>query len=154
MGLCNKKMMKNTKLIIFFLKIYPFVKLDNKKNFFEQIKNFFSKADKKYNKLLDYFEKNWLNHRFVNFDCMNQGEYLFRTNNYIESFHKNLNDSLNSFHPKISYLVEKLKNFTINGYQIYIESIVNNKEEKYIKYSVIVDILLFISKFKKNIKLI
>ena len=84
---------------------------------------------------------------------MNQGEYLFRTNNYIESFHKNLNDSLNSFHPKISYLVEKLKNFTINGYQIYIESIVNNKEEKYIKYSVIDDILLFISKFKKKYKI-
>ena len=71
---------------------------------------------------------------------MNQGEYLFRTNNYIESFHKNLNDSLNSFHPKISYLVEKLKNFT-------------NKEEKYIKYSVIDDILLFISKFKKKYKI-
>ena len=54
----------------------------------------------------------------------------------------------------ILILVEKLKNFTINGYQIYIESIVNYKEEKYIKYSVIDDILLFISKFKKNIKLI
>ena len=84
---------------------------------------------------------------------MNQGEYLFTTNNYIDNFHKNFNDSLYSFHPKFSYLVEKLKNFTINGYQIYIESIVNNKEEKYIKYSVIDDILLFFSKFKNKYKI-
>ena len=56
---------------------------------------------------------------------------MYRTNNYIENFHKQLNDAINGFHPKISYLVEKLKAFTIKGYHIYIGSIVNNKEEKY-----------------------
>ena len=86
----------------------------------------------------------------LNFDILNQKEYLYRTNNYIENFHKQLNDAINGFHPKISYLVEKLKTFTIKGYHIYIESIVNNKEEKYEKYSVINGILNFIRKYNRQ----
>ena len=75
---------------------------------------------------------------------------MYRTNNYIEIFHKQLNNSINGFHPKLSFLAEKLKEFTIKGYHVYIESIVNNKEEKYEKYSVINDILNFIMKYNKK----
>ena len=46
--------------------------------------------------------------------------------------------------------MEKLKTFTIKGYHIYIESIVNNKEEKYQKYNVINDILNFIIKYNRK----
>ena len=46
--------------------------------------------------------------------------------------------------------MEKLKTFTIKGYHIYIESIVNNKDEKYEKYSVINDILNFTRKYNRQ----
>ena len=150
LSLCNKLMIKNTKLLIFLFKILSFVESDNKSSFYEQIKNYFGKLENKYDKFINYFDKNWYNSKFINFDTLNQKEYLYRTNNYIENFHKQLNDAINGFHPKISYLVEKLKTFTIKSYHIYIESIVNNKEEKYEKYSVINDILNFIIKYNRK----
>ena len=118
--------------------------------FYDQIKNFFSKLDNIYDKFITYFDKNWYNSKYIYLDAVNQIEYLYRTNNYIENFHKQLNEEIEGFHPKISYLVDKLKLFTIKGYQFYIESIVNKKEEKYEKYSVINDILNFITKFNKK----
>ena len=123
--------------------------MKNKSSFYE-VKKFFGRLDNTYNKFIDYFDKNWYCSKFINFDSLNQKEYMYRTNNYIENFHKQLNDSINGFHPKLSYLAEKLKEFTIKGYHVYIESIVNNKEEKYEKYSVINDILNFIMKYNKK----
>ena len=35
-----------------------------------------------------------------------------RTVNICELFHKNLNDKIDIRHPKISYIIEKLKEFT------------------------------------------
>ena len=46
--------------------------------------------------------------------------------------------------------MEKLKTFNIKGYHIYIESIVNNNEEKYEKYGVIIDILNFIRRHNRQ----
>ena len=46
--------------------------------------------------------------------------------------------------------MEKLKTFNIKGYHIYIESIVNNNEEKYEKYGVIIDILNFIRRYNRQ----
>ena len=46
--------------------------------------------------------------------------------------------------------MDKLKTFTIKGYHIYIESIINNKGRKNEKYSIIKDILKFIGKFNKK----
>ena len=150
LSLCNKSKIKNTKLLIFLFKTLPFIESDNKSIFYDQIKNFFSKLDNQYDKFITYFEKNWYNSKYIYLDAINQKEYLYRTNNYIENFHKQLNEEIEGFHPKISYLVDKLKLFTIKGYQFYIESIINKKEEKYEKYSIINDILNFIAKFNKK----
>ena len=35
LGLCKKNEIKNTKIFLFLLKLYPYIKLDEKKNFFK-----------------------------------------------------------------------------------------------------------------------
>ena len=86
--------------LIFLFKILPFVESDNKSSFYEQIKNYFGKLENKYDKFINYFEENRYNSKYINFDTLNQKEYLCRTNNYIENFHKQLNEAINGFHPK------------------------------------------------------
>ena len=122
LGLCSKNNLKKTKLFIFLLKIFPYIKLDEKKEYFTEIDEHF-KIDNKYNKFLIYYKNNWLNSSFVNMDVINRDEYLNRTNNYLESFHHALNNTIESFHPRISYLVEKLRTITINKYEEYKNSI-------------------------------
>ena len=52
--------------------------------------------------------------------------YERRTNNICESFHRTLNNQISHNHPKISYLVEKLKFYCYEGYKKYNNSLVNN----------------------------
>lgn len=86
--------MKETKLFEFLLKMLPYIKYDNKKNYYKDICNYFTKIDTGFKKFIIYYDKNWINTQFINFDCISQNEYYFRTNNYIENFHRLLNDTL------------------------------------------------------------
>lgn len=86
--------MKETKLFVFLLKMLPYIKYDNKKNYYKDICNYFTKIDIGFKKFIIYYDKNWINTQFINFDCISQNEYYFRTNNYIENFHRLLNDTL------------------------------------------------------------
>ena len=61
---------------------------------------------------------------------MTELEYSNRTNNYSESFHHVLNQTLKVYHPKLSYLIEKYKKILINTYNKIKESIVNINENK------------------------
>ena len=151
LGLCSKSNLKKTKLFIFLLKIYPYIKLDDKREFFTEIDEHY-KTDNKYNKYLKYYKNNWLNNRFVNMDMLNRDEYLNRTNNYLESFHHTLNNTIKSFHPRISYLVDKLRNITINKYEEYKSPIKRPKKPVHKRYSNVEDIYTFISKYNNKYK--
>ena len=52
LGLCSKNNLKKTKLFIFLLKIFPYIKLDEKKEYFTEIDEHF-KIDNKYNKIFN-----------------------------------------------------------------------------------------------------
>ena len=73
------------------------------------------KNDNNYYKLMQYYKKQWISNLYINYTEISQNEYLCQTNNFIEKFHRLLNESLEVYHPKISYLIYKFK--------IYLKSI-------------------------------
>ena len=85
-------------------------------------------------------------------DILNRDEYLNRTNNQLQSFHNILNLSLDSFHPRIRFLVHRLKYITIKKYEEYKESIKHPKKPEIKKYSLINDIYSFISNYNRKYK--
>jgi hypothetical protein len=89
---------------------------------------------------------------------LSEEEYLNRTNNYLESFHGHLNQILQCYHPKISYLINKYKIYLINLYEKIKSNLVNNNSsENNEKFSIIGDILKFVknynNKYKTNINI-
>ncbi len=44
---------------------------------------------------------------------------FWRTYNICESFHRTINNHINHFHPKIAYLSDKLKNYTVDAFKKY-----------------------------------
>ena len=105
-----------------------------------------------YKKLLAYYEKNWINNKYINYVDLAQEEYLMRTNNYLERFHSLLNQSLETIHPKISYLIYKYGVYIKNIYIKITNSLINKIEEKDDKFSVINDILSFMNKYNDKYK--
>ena len=51
---------------------------------------------------------------------------MFRTNNYLENFHRLLNAAIGVYHPKVSYLIHKYKEYLIMIYQKVKESLVKD----------------------------
>ena len=107
LNLCKKDKLKNTKILIFVLKILPFVEPDEKNIFFKKVEEYYKNFEEYY-KLVIYFKKNWLTNKYINFYELENKEYLSRTNNYIERFHGVINQKLDCFHPKVSYLINSL----------------------------------------------
>lgn len=58
--------------------------------------------------------------------------------------------SLDVYHPKISYLVEKYKTYLIKIYDNIKENFINPKEKKIEKFSVVKDIIRYISNYNKK----
>ena len=127
LGLCKKNDIKYTKIIIFMLKIMPYMMYDERIELFNNLKDFFYNNEKGYERLLRYYEKNWLKNKYLDYAELTDEEYLNRTNNYIESFHQVLNKTLGVYHPKMSYLIFKYKDYLINTYNKLKESIINRK---------------------------
>lgn len=48
-----------------------------------------------------------LDNEYINYSELSNDVFLNRTNNYLESFHCSLNQSIDAYHPKLSYLVYK-----------------------------------------------
>ena len=53
-----------------------------------------------------------------------------RTNNIIESFHHKFNNAVEFNHPRISVLVEKLTDFSIEYYLNYVSKLFTNNKDK------------------------
>ncbi len=75
-----------------------------------------------------------------------------RTNNYLERFHGLLNQSLETIHPKISYLIYKYGVYIKNIYRKITNSLINKIKEKEDKFSVKTDILSFMNKYNDKYK--
>ena len=149
----SKEKIKTTKILLFILKIIPFMPIDEKIEFYEDIKKYYAiENNENYKKLVNYYEKYWLRNNYINFEILKNEELINRTNNYVESFHHPLNSELDVFHPKFSYLIDKYKIFIIKSFNKVKESIINPMPVKIEKFSVVKDILDFFAKYKKQYK--
>ena len=153
-GLCTKNKIKNTKILVFIFKLFPFIAIDERICIFNKLEEYYGEDENRnnYKKYTNYYKKHWLNNKYINFIDLDNNEYLQRTNNYIESYHHNLNMNLEVYHPKFSYLNEKYKIYLIKIYNKIKESFVNKINIKTEKFSVVKDILDYIANFNKKHK--
>ena len=115
--------MKETYIIIFAFKIFVFIKEKEKDKYLKQIEEFY-KEKEEFKGFIKYFKKNWSECNFLDFERCEQAEILERTDNICELFHKNLNDKIDIRHPKISYLIDKIKEFTLEQFEKLVENMV------------------------------
>ena len=57
LGLCKSGKLKMTKILIFMLKIIPFIEYDDRQNFFEKIEEYFSLSNDGYKNFVSYYKK-------------------------------------------------------------------------------------------------
>jgi hypothetical protein len=113
-GLFKKALKKYTYIIIISMKMYPYISEEEKDKFLDNMKNYIKNINNKcYSSFFEYFKKVWGKTNFLKFDRLSVDEFSKRTNNVCEWFHKKLKDTIDGYHPKIAYLVEKLKDFSI-----------------------------------------
>ena len=147
-------------MLVFCLKIYPFILKDKKDFFINEVYDFAKSIDKSYNSFIKYFKKNWENCKFLEFDILANGDIYNRTNNLIESFHHKLNNVIEYNHPRISILLDKLKDFSIDYYHKYVSKFFNESNANIHPSNIFNDIYNFMEKFLKkynfniNIKLL
>ena len=147
-GLTVKTFRKDSILFTFCLKIFPFVHNSNRPEYLEKLKEFVKNKDKRFQKFYKYFIKNWAFNKSYNFNRISNENYLRRTNNICESFHRTLNKKISHNHPKIAYLVDQLKFFANEAYKKYTAALVNNKpENNETDENISKDIFEFIKKF-------
>ena len=124
-----------------------------KKDFLDKMENFINNTkDNKYLNFFKYFKKVWSDAEFVKFDNLNFREFNKRTNNICEWFHKKLNDTIDGYHPRIAYLIEKLKDFSINSYNQYKIKKCLFKNDIKSGFNISEDIFNFLKKLKKRYK--
>ena len=105
-----------------------------------------------YYKLIKYYKKHWLNNPYINYIELDNKELLNRTNNYIENFHHLLNMTFDVYHPKLSYLIYKYKNYLIHLYIKIKDSLININDKSTEKFSVVNDIKEFLTNFNHKYK--
>jgi len=130
----------------------PFLFRDNKEELFDKLEDYYSQNNSNYKKLIKYYKNNWLNNIYINYTELTNEEYFSRTNNYLERFHKQLFDNLECTHPKVSYLVDKYREYIKLLYTKITNSLINKPDEVKKKFSVIDDIINFITLYDKKYK--
>ena len=128
--LFKKELRYDTIIIFFIMKVYPYIKEENRNNCCEKMETYCSNLGGNYIKLNKYFIKYWKDCDLFNFTNLDNNMIKNRTNNICESFHHKLNKKISHYHPKMSFLVNGLKNITKEYYNEYIKtlSIVNKKK--------------------------
>lgn len=132
LGLCRKNKIKNTKIIIFSLKMSTLLKREEQIKLFDDIDTFISNFEdnKSYILFMNYFNKNWKNNKFIIFDLIKDNQVRSRTNNIAEGFHRKLNQLIEIQNPKCSLVVDVIKNITINNFKKSIKNLTVVKYEK------------------------
>ena len=152
LGLTKSKYLKNTKLIVFTCKIYPFILEENKNTFINSLYEYANSLGGEFKNYIKYFKKNWEKSNFLNFDLISNGDITNRTNNFVESFHHKLNSVIEMSHPRISILVEKLIQLSKEYYYKYVNKIFNNDNKNIPAANIYNDIWNFLDKFLKQYK--
>ena len=136
--------------------MFQFIQQNKKGEFIEEIKELYSEK-KQYEKFISYFERNWRHCNFLNFEVLEQEEIDERTDNQCEIFHRKLNQIINNPHPKVSKLIEKIKEYSIEQFHILAENIILNVESKNNDINIYTDIFKFVKnlkvKYKKELSL-
>ena len=102
------------------MKIYPYISEEEKDEFLDNMENYIKNINNKcYRVFMNILKKFGAKINFWKFDRLNIDEFSKRTNNVCEWLHKKLNDTIDGYHPKIAYLVEKLKDYSIDSYNKY-----------------------------------
>ena len=131
LGLCTKKNLPRTKLIIFTLKILTLQSWDYQKKNLDEIKKYINgfEDNKAFQKFITYYEKNWFNNEFIRFEICYDKNIKIRTDNVCEGFHRKLNQRIQYQHPKNSVVCETLKEIAIESFKICVDSLITvNKE--------------------------
>ena len=98
--------------------MYPYIHNDFRNKYIDNLNDLKDK-DKRFKKLIKYFIKNWRYNKSFNFYKSSENNYIKRMNNICESFHKTLNSQICHFHPKFSFLVNKLGFFATEAFKKY-----------------------------------
>ena len=127
LGLCSKKFLANTKLIIFSLKVLTLQNRNNQKNMMKEITSFVDDIGDNniFKTFITYYEKNWLNNQFIRFEICYDKNIKIRTDNTCEGFHRKLNQRIEYEKPKNSLVCNVLKEFAIESFKRSVEALVS-----------------------------
>ena len=106
--------------------------------------------DKRFQKFLNYFLKNWFNNKSYNFNRISNENFKRRTNNICESFHRTLNNQISHYHPKIAYLTDKLKIYAREAFKKHNSVMVGNNIINNDQNNIANDIIKSISNFHEK----
>ena len=112
------------------MKVYPYIKDKKRIKYCEKIEKYCNTLGGNYIKLNQYFNKYWKKCELFNFTKSSDKIFENRTNNICESFHHKFNQKISHYHPKISFLVQGLKNITREYYDDYIKALSSIKTKK------------------------
>ena len=97
---------------------------------------------------MSYFKTNWANNKVFKISEISDDEIIKRTNNICESYHRYLNNNISHYHPKIGYLIIKLKEYVFNAYKKYRENLLRKININIEKADISSEIFKFITKYK------
>lgn len=112
-GLCKKKYIDKTKILIFSLKLITLIKSNRQNEFFNQIEKYAINGNdyekEIYCKFIKYYKKVWLNSNYIRVDLCTEIDLEDRTNNTIEGFNNSFAKFIEIYKPRLSYFIEKIK---------------------------------------------
>ena len=75
-GLCTKNKIKNTKILVFIFKLFPFIAIDERICIFNKLEEYYGKDENtnNYKKYINYYIKHWLNNKYINFIDLDNNE--------------------------------------------------------------------------------
>jgi hypothetical protein len=74
--MCKKNELSTTKILLFVLKIFPFLRLDDKIEVFDKLEELFLNSENKYRKMIAYYKKNWLKKNYINYTDISEEEFI------------------------------------------------------------------------------
>ena len=86
--------------------------------------------------MISNYKKNWLNNVYIDYYDLSENECISRINNYLEAFHSTLNNSLDFYNPKISFLITKYKEYLLKIYDKIKSSLFNINNYSNEKFSI------------------
>ena len=107
--LFEESILKDTTLLIAFLKTLIHISKEERKPFFDDIQEFFTEKNKVFKDFLAYFESNWLHSAFIDFKSLNESEINDRTNNTCEGFNRVFNKHIGLKNSPLAMYISKLR---------------------------------------------